>query len=88
MVTWDEAKRRQNLAKHGLDLADAQRFDLDTAKIEEDRDATGERRFRATGWLEDKLRHLVFTFRGDEVRVISLRPVTPKERRNYEEEPD
>jgi uncharacterized DUF497 family protein len=85
MITWDEAKRRTNLAKHGMDLADAERFDFDGAMIEEDRDAKGEQRFRAVGWIGNRLCYLIYTERGEEMRVISLRPVTRKERRDYEQ---
>lgn len=65
MVTWDEAKRRSNLAKHGMDLADAKHFDFEHAIIEEDRDTKGEQRFRATGWMGDRLVYLVYTDRGE-----------------------
>lgn len=85
MVAWDEAKRRINLAKHGMDLADAHRFDFGDAVIEEDRDARGEQRFRAVGRIGDRLCFLIYTEQGDEMRVISLRPVTRKERRDYEQ---
>lgn len=87
MATWDEPKRRENLRKHGLDLAEAEHFELDTALVEEDRDMRREARFRAIGWLHGRLCFLVFTFQeDDEVHAISLRPATPKERRRYYEE--
>ena len=86
MVTWDEAKRRQNLAKHGLDLADAEHFDFDTAVIDEDRDVRHEPRFRAIGWAQGRLCYLIYTVRGDEVRAISLRPAERKDKRYYVEE--
>ena len=31
--TWDEAKRSANLAKHGVDFADAERFVWETALV-------------------------------------------------------
>ena len=41
-------------------------------------------RFRAIGWVRDRLCFLVYALSGDdEVRAISLRPATPKERRRY-----
>jgi uncharacterized DUF497 family protein len=84
MVSWDEAKRRANLAKHGLDLADTVRFDFETAIVDEDRDAQSEQRFRAIGFLDDQLCFCVYTDRGDDVHAISLRRVTRKERWIYE----
>jgi len=86
MVTWDETKRRQNLAKHGLDLADAERFDFETAVIDEDRDVRYEQRFRAIGWVQDRLCYLIYAVRGDDIRAISLRPAERKDRRYYAEE--
>jgi uncharacterized DUF497 family protein len=83
MVTWDEAKRRRNIAKHGIDLADAEGFDFDHAIFEEDRDSRGEQRFRAIGPIGDRLFYLVYTYQGDEAHAISLREAEPKERRRY-----
>jgi uncharacterized protein len=86
MTTWDNAKSRANLAKHGVSLDLAQRFDLGGAMIEEDRDIDHEQRFRAIGFVGDKLYFLVFTLDGrGEMHVISMRPATPKERRKYAE---
>ena len=85
MTTWDESKRRSNLAKHGVPFELAARFDLDNALIEEDRDVDHEQRFRAIGFVGEKL-YFVFTLdEQGEVHVISMRPATPRERRKYAE---
>ena len=56
MTTWDEAKRRRNLQKHGVDLAIAERFDFATAVIQEDDSETyGEQRQIAIGRIDDAL---------------------------------
>lgn len=56
MITWDEAKRRSNLAKHGVDLALAEQFDWESAIFEEDdSEAYGEQREIATGWIGEGL---------------------------------
>ncbi len=84
MTTWDEAKRRRNLSKHGVDFAIAERFDFVTAVIEEDDSAAyGEQRQIATGRIDDTL--YVYTLRGEEDHAISLRRATPRERRRYAE---
>jgi uncharacterized protein len=83
MTTWDEAKRRDNIAKHGLDLADAERFDFEDAFYEDDWEREGEDRVRAIGWLGDRLCVLVYTVRDDEARAISLRVADKKEKRRY-----
>ena len=50
---WDEAKRRANLPKHGIDFADAERiFRGFTLTAEDTREAYGERRFLTLGLLE------------------------------------
>ena len=88
MPTWSEAKREENLRKHRMDLADAVEFDFVTALIEEDRDVRHETRYRAIGWVRDRLCFLVYTLSeaGDDFHAISLRPAEPKERRRYAEE--
>ena len=46
VITWDEAKRRANLRKHGFDFVDAEDvFPGVTCTYEDDRLAYGERRF-------------------------------------------
>jgi uncharacterized DUF497 family protein len=53
MATWDESKRRINLAKHGVDFAILERFDWSTASLREDEtESYGERREVATGFIE------------------------------------
>jgi uncharacterized DUF497 family protein len=86
MATWNEAKRRENLAKHGMDLADAAAFEFETALVDEDRDIRHEGRFRAIGWVRDRLCFLAYVDREEGVHAISLRPATPKERRRYADE--
>src|SRR5438132_14159358 len=50
--TWDEAKRRTNLRKHGLDFVDAPTvFIGPTFTFEDDRFAYGEQRFITLGLL-------------------------------------
>ena len=53
---WDESKNEENLRKHGLDFADAQEvFELPTLVAVDKREANGEDRYLAIGFL----RHLV-----------------------------
>lgn len=80
----ERSQASTELAKHGLDLADAERFDFDNAAIEEDRDVKHEQRFRAIGWTDDRLCYLVYTLQNEGVHAISLRLADRKDRRNYE----
>lgn len=85
-IVWDEPKRRTNLATHGLDLADAELFDWDTALVVHGHAGeTGRPRFRAIGWLGQELVALVFSPLGTEaISVISLRRASRRERKLYE----
>ena len=90
MYEWDEAKRRENLRKHGADFAIAEEFDWIHAIAYEDVSSRyGEQRFVSIGPVGPDLYVLVWTPRPDDmVRVISLRPATKAERKRYEEEFD
>ena len=80
MWTWDEAKRRSNLAKHGADFADATLFDWSSATTEPDlRRDYGEERFRSVGFIGERLFVLIYAARGDGQRVISLRKANFRE---------
>jgi len=81
---WDERKRTANRAKHGLDFELVRRFEWDTAiAVEDARWDYGELRRRAYGLIDGRLCALVFTVRGETVRVISLRRAHAKETRRY-----
>ena len=60
-------------------------FDLATAKIWIDtRNDYGEERFIALGTIGERLFSLVFTVRGDALRIISLRKANKREVNSYE----
>lgn len=81
---WDEAKRLANLDKHGLDFAEVQAFDFLGAIIVPDhRRNYGEARFRAYFRVEGTGRALSFTWRGERIRIISLRPAREREMRRH-----
>ena len=82
---WDETKRAQNVAKHGVDFPLAREIDLNVADIEvDDRRHYGEVRLMARAEIQDRLYVLVFTYRGDVVLVISLRKANDREVLRYE----
>ena len=81
---WDETKRASNLAKHGLDFADAERLDWMMLRIERDwRFDYGEERFIAVGHLDGLAVAAAFTVRGAVVRIVSFRPASRRERARY-----
>jgi uncharacterized DUF497 family protein len=82
MIEWDETKRQTNIAKHGIDFAVAEGFNWNGAYVVEDvRFDYGETRFVATGNIGNTAYTMVFTPRGRNVRIISLRPASREERK-------
>lgn len=84
MFTWDDAKRRINLAQHGIDFRDAERiFESVLVTIEDAREAFGESRYVSLGLLEGIVVSMVYTERHDATRIISIRKATKHEARFY-----
>lgn len=78
--TWDEAKRKTNLRKHGLDFMDACLVVENNVYIVEDtRFLYNERRYNAYGYLGGRLVCVTFSEANHEVRVISFRKTTRRE---------
>jgi uncharacterized protein len=81
---WDEAKRLANLDKHGIDFLDVEEvFDGDTVTVEDDRYSYGEQRFVAFGLLQGRIVAVVYTDRGEAMRLILVRKATKYEQRTY-----
>ena len=80
---WDDSKRRSNLAKHEIDFEDISGFDWDNALIEPS-PRNDELRYVAIGHVGDQLYHVVYTWRGGNRRIISIRTPSRRERRRYE----
>ena len=83
---WGAAKSRANLAKHGVDFADAvAAFEDELALTRPDATSRGELRFVILG-VDGFGRHLVvvFTERGTRIRIVSARVATRLERKSYE----
>ena len=85
MITWDEAKRRENIKKHGLDLAALETvFDQPMISVEDDRQSYGELRVQSLGMWQGRVVFLVWTPRGDETaHIISCRYADRKETDAY-----
>ena len=85
-IVWDEPKRQANIVTHGLDLADSESFEWETASIVPGHAGQdGRPRFRAIGRLGNELVPLVFSPLGAEaVAVISLRPASRAERKLHD----
>lgn len=82
MYEWDEAKRRANLAKHGVDFADMVRFNWDTAVFMRTDVVNHEVREVMAGMIGDTLHVVIYADRGiDLTRIISLRRASRYETR-------
>ena len=84
MFTWDEKKRRLNLAKHGIDFHDAEMiFDGPLVTVEDRREDYGARRYVALGFLAEVVVSLTYSERGDRIRIISIRKALKHETRFF-----
>lgn len=73
-----------NLAKHGVSFDAVRSFAFATALVvEDDRKDYGEVRMIALGFIGARLHHLVYTERGEAIRVISLRKANMREIGRY-----
>jgi uncharacterized DUF497 family protein len=82
---WDEAKREANLRKHKLDFLIAHLVYEDPEKITYRLRSEPETRFLDVALVERKgaILALVYTIRNGNVRFISFRFASRKERRRY-----
>jgi len=83
-VEWDPAKARANLRKHGIHFADAVTALEDASAITVRDETEDEERWITIG-MDSLARVLVvvYTWRGEQVRLISARPATRNESRQY-----
>ena len=85
---WDPKKAAANLAKHTVSFEDATTvFGDPLGRITADpRHSVEEERLVLLGLSESKhLLAVMYVDRGQAIRIISARPATRRERRNYEE---
>jgi uncharacterized DUF497 family protein len=82
---WDESKARSNLKKHGVSFPYATRAFIDPHRFERAERAVvyGEERWSITALVDQLEIVVVFTERGDTVRIISARRATQDERAEY-----
>jgi len=85
-ATFDPKKDAENLKKHGVSLTEGDGVLSDPLAVTiEDDSAEGEQRFVTLGANTfGTPMVVVWTPRDDDIRIISVRKPTPKERRNYE----
>lgn len=85
-IVFDPKKNAHNIATRGISFEEVSAFDWHSAFIEMDlRRDYGEDRYIAVGLIGDRLHVLVFTPRGVDLRVISLRRANDREQATYAE---
>lgn len=83
-IKFDEAKRQQNLLKHGLDFADADKvFEGIVVELEDDRFDYRERRLRTYGLIDNRLVMIAWTPTETGIRVISMRKCNEREQKAF-----
>ena len=85
MIVFDEVKRQTNLAKHGLDLADAGLVYHAPNKVTFCSPRQGEHRLMDVAMVEivGIVLVLVYVERDQDIRAISLRRASKQERKYY-----
>lgn len=82
---WNEAKAAANFVKHGIAFEDVKDFMWESAVVFIDsRKDYVEFRWIAISSLKDRLHVLVYTWRGDRIRILSLRKANNREFRSYQ----
>jgi len=81
---WDPRKAKQNLRKHGIAFSDAVSVFFDDSAITIEDINPEEERFATLGMdALGRVLVLVYTWREDNIRMISARKATEKERKQY-----
>ena len=82
---WDPNKAASNRAKHGISFEEAKGVFRDTFATEEldSREDYGEARYVVIGMARNKLLFVIYTERGEKIRIISARKADNDEQNEY-----
>ena len=83
-MEFDEAKSQANKSKHGIDFVEAQALWLDEMLVEIPARTEDEPRFVVVGMISGRHWSAVITYRGERVRLISVRRARVEEVSIYE----
>jgi uncharacterized DUF497 family protein len=81
---WDDNKSLLNKSKHGIDFNIAREMWKDENRVEIQAPYPLEERNVLIANVDNKLWTAIFTYRGDDIRIISVRRSRKKETRLYE----
>ena len=83
-MEFDDVKSQANKSKHGIDFVEAQGLWLDEMFVEIQARTEDEPRFLVVGMISGKHWSAVITYRGERVRIISVRRARIEEVEFYE----
>lgn len=81
---FDPDKSATNLKKHGIDFVEAQELWEDSDRLLVPAKTQGEARYMLVGKMGQKHWSAIFTYRGESVRIISVRRARKEEVDAYE----
>jgi len=86
-IIYDPEKCKRNIRERAISFDVVGDFEWDSAYVLEDiRKDYGERRYQALGVIRGRVHMVVFTPRGPDIQVISVRKANQREIERYEEE--
>jgi len=80
---FDREKSAANLEKHGIDFITSQILWKDPRRIEIAARSLNEPRFQVIGTIEGKIWSAFITYRGEQIRIISVRRARVEEEHHY-----
>jgi len=86
---WDEAKRKKNLRKHGIDFIDvSEMFENPMISYLDTRNDYDEDRIIGIGYVQNRILLVCYLelCSGNVIRIISARKALSHERKNFEQE--
>lgn len=83
MYEWDERKRLKNLEKHNLDFVDAWLVFDGRPAVHTQSPQSGEARFISVALIGTRFCSVIWTWRGENRRIISFRRARHGEKNQY-----
>ena len=80
---FDAAKSAANLQKHGIDFVEAQKLWADSDRLEIPARSADEPRSQVIGRIGDLVWSAFVTYRGERIRLISVRRARDEEKAAY-----
>lgn len=83
---FDPAKSASNKIKHGIDFVEAQALWADEKRVEFNLPTLTEPRYQMLGLIHNRVWSAIITYRGENTRLISVRPAHRNERKLYHDD--